>query len=442
MIDRFSRRRLPPRSVLALLTMVLTVPATLMAHAAAPGDDGSPAHANANANGAAKPARTPDAARRVRVVATGRAEDVAALGATLRELLGRLGVSARVETVSADSAHAPTGEPGDFAAVGVDLSGAGGALVVVADGTGQEQMRRTLPASSDRAASIEETAHVVQAAIEALTERETTDAEALPPVAQAAADAGAPASAMVPPAPDAATPVIPTPSRAPTTTPPAPVTLKTPADLDDAASAKPEGHPHFGLDVLGALDTTIDGERSGVIIGGEAGVIVRRARDQSRWWPSLWIVGDYHATFRAIRDDVLVDVTMVSARFLPTLALARGDSWLVEGGLGAGFDVVVAEPGTTQPVATQLAPDRTDVDPILTAMIAAHTAVASSADLFIAARLDVDLGTERYELASHGGPPVTVFDPWTFRPELLVGFSLGVVGAPDYPARTIQAATR
>ena len=169
-------------------------------------------------------------------------------------------------------------------------------------------------------------------------------------------------------------------------------------------------------------------------MGAEAGAVVRRARGAGSFSPSVWIIGDYHAPFRAIRDDVLVDITMVSARILPTVALARGDSWLVEGGVGAGLDVVIAQPGTTQPVSAQLSPTRTDLDPILTAMVAAHTALTASADLFIAARLDVDLGTERYDVMGNGAP-VTVFDPWTFRPELLVGFNLGLLGAPDYPAR-------
>jgi hypothetical protein len=299
-------------------------------------------------------------------------------------------------------------------------------MIVVADGGGTEQMRRTLPASTDRAASIEETAHVVQAAIEALTELgERGDAGALPPIV-----AVAPVPVPVPiasAAPDAAaTPV----AVAPIVTA-APPSKEPPVDLLEEPPPSP---PRYGLDVVGALDTTIDGERSGVVIGGEAGMIVRRARDTSRLWPSLWIVGDYHAPFRAIHDDVLVDITMVSARVLPMVALAKGDAWLVEGGAGAGFDVVLADPGTTQNVAADVLPSRSDVDPVLTAMIAAHTAIASSADLFIAARLDVDLGTERYQAVSNGST-VTVFDPWTFRPELLVGFSIGLLGAPDYPAK-------
>ncbi len=407
MSDRSNRRAgRPTRAVhaaLAVLTLVTTIPAAVVARADAPEDDALAAGSKGTA---------PKVARRVRLVAAGRAEDVAALDSTLRELLGRIGVTTVVETASPEQAHAPAASSGDFAAVGVDLA-SGGAMIVVADGGGAEQMRRTLPASADRAASIEETAHVVQAAIEALTElREASDAGALPPVV---------AVAPVPVAPVAVVPVV-------TVAPPS---KDPPVDL---LKEPPPTPPRYGFDVVGALDMTIDGERSGVVIGGEAGMVVRRARDTSWMSPSLWIVGDYHAPFRAIHDDVLVDVTMVSARILPTVALAKGDSWLVEGGAGAGFDVVLADPGTTQNVAADLLPSRTDVDPILTAMVAAHTAIASSADLFIAARLDVDLGTERYQATSNGST-VTVFDPWTFRPELLVGFSLGLLGAPDYPAK-------
>lgn len=412
MSDRSKRRPAAVTTALALLTLAAMLPVAMVARADAPEGDPLPAASKTTAT-----------ARRVRVVAAGRAEDLAALGSTLRELLGRIEVTLVLETASLEQAHAPSASRGDFAAVGVDLA-PGGAMVVVADGTGREQMRRTLPPSSDRAASIEETAHVVQAAIEALTElREEGDAGPVPP---AVAQVPPPVASEVP---DAAVPpvmvaAVPTISAAPPPKDP-------PADL---LEQHPPGHPHYGFDVVGALDSTIDGERSGVVIGGEAGMIVRRARDTSWLSPSLWVVADYHAPFRAIHDDVLVDISMVSARFLPTVALAKGDAWLLEGGAGAGFDVVIADPGTTQSTGVQVGPSRTDVDPILTAMVAAHTAIASSADLFIAARLDVDLGTERYQAISNGNT-VTVFDPWTFRPELLVGFSLGLLGAPDYPAK-------
>lgn len=413
MIVRANRRGAAKKAVIALLTLTAATmhpAAALVARADAPDHDDAPA-------------TTPKVARRVRLVASGRAEDVAALGSTLRELLGRIGVTVVVQTANAETARAPTASPGDFAAVGVDLT-AGGAVVVVADESGREQMRRALPPAADRDAAIEEAAHVVQAAVEALTEeRQAGDGGAPPeiaatptPMPSATSDAAAPPVAVAPP---------------PSTAPLVPL----PGEPPDVATARtPSSPPRYGMDLIAGLDTTIDGARSGVIVGGEGGVIVRRARAAGWFSPSLWIIGDYHAPFRAIHDDVLVDVTMISARILPTLALARGDSWLIEGGVGAGFDVVVAEPGTTQPVSARLSPDRTDLDPILTAMVAAHTALTSSADLFIAARLDVDLGTERYDVAATNGP-LTVFDPWTFRPELLVGFNVGVLGAPDYPAR-------
>jgi hypothetical protein len=420
LIVRANRRGAAKNAVIALLTLTATTmfpAAALLARADTPGHDDTPA-------------APPKIARRVRVVASGRAEDVAALGSTLRELLGRIGVTVVVQTANGESARAPTASPGDFAAVGVDLT-AGGAVVVVADESGREQMRRTLPAAADRGAAIEEAAHVVQAAVEALTEEQQAGDGGAPPEVAATptpmptpgdtSDAAAAPVALVPP------PAVPPPVTAPL----APL----PGEPPDVATVRtPSSAPRYGLDLIAGLDTTIDGPRSGVVVGGEGGVIVRRARDAGWFAPSLWIIGDYHAPFRAIHDDVLVDITMISARLLPTVALARGDAWSIEGGVGAGFDVIVAEPGTTQPVSARLSPDRTDVDPILTAMVAAHTALTPSADLFIAARLDVDLGTERYDVAATNGP-LTVFDPWTFRPELLVGFNVGVLGAPDYPAR-------
>ncbi|MEO8876653.1 MAG: hypothetical protein ABI461_13765, partial [Polyangiaceae bacterium] len=74
---------------------------------------------------------------------------------------------------------------------------------------------------------------------------------------------------------------------------------------------------------------------------------------------------------------------------------------------------------------------RTDVDPIALAMVAVHFAVASSANVFLAASLPVDLAPHRY-LDQVGGSTNAVFLPARVRPALAFGFEFTAVGRAPY----------
>jgi hypothetical protein len=306
---------------------------------------------------------------RVTLVPYGDEAQVQAFSASLRELLERL-------EVTLDTGAADAGEEPALAAVEADFTQAGECSLTVVDARGRTVMTRKLDAVGSPAMLAEAAAHVVQSVIDDLKH---------PLVVRA----------PLPPPPQVEAP------------PPPP--------------AKPEGR------VALELGAFFSGRELGLpSAGGGASVSINVRLGPVR--PALTLLLDYQAPVEVTTQTVRLSVQSFSPRLLLSLDVLRSDSVRLDAGLGGGADVFFAAAGTTFPSPPRVTPF---ASPVLSAMLRAHIAVASSADLYLALALDADLQPPNF-VERDIMMTSSVFAPWRFRPSVLLGFTFDVLGPAPY----------
>jgi hypothetical protein len=346
----------------------------------------------------------------VSVVATD--EDARALEGSLHELLSRLEidldlhVADHIDRAANGSPSASTGAM-PIALVGVDLTTDPVEIFFHDAKTGKLLGRRQVAKNASTNLTIETTAHIVQSGVE--------DIASEPPT----------------PKPEIPNPPAPPPPSAPIAI--EPKVLPVPDRIPEKKSSVP-----WGLDVGAFCDGNYVASSVGLVVGGGGAVSFALKRGNLR--PALQISGSYHASFDASDAYVGDSMKLVSLRVIPTLQLFGGESWSVDAGVGGGVDAFITSPGSATVPGTFVNEGGTYVDPIATATVTAHFAVASSADLFLSFALPADLAPHRY-LDEVGGASNTVFLPARVRPAVAFGFEFTAAGRSPYARPAIHAGT-
>jgi hypothetical protein len=341
-------------------------------------------------------------------------DDARALEGSLHELLSRLEIELDIHATdhidrAANGSLSGTNGALPIALVGVDLTGDPVEIYFHDSKTGKLLGRREVAKDASGNLTIETTAHIIQSGVEDI-----------------AAD-------TPPPTPK---PENPTPQNPPPTPPP--IVIQPPiAPPRDRAPEKKSSVP-WGLDVGAFADGNYMAPGSGLVVGGGGAVSFALKRGNFR--PALQICGSYHASFDP--SDSYVDDTMklVSMRLVPNLQVLGGESWSVDTGLGGGIDAFITSPGSATVPGTFVHDGGTYLDPIATATVTAHFAVAASADLFLSFALPADLAPHRY-VDDVGGTSSTVFLPARLRPAVAFGFEFTAVGKSPYGRNAIHAGT-
>jgi hypothetical protein len=357
--------------------------------------------ANADVDGGADGAAR---ARIVEVVIVGRPDDAMALHASLHELLARLGFDARTTRLDrpSGSAGAPLAE--DVAArVSVDVRGDDVAHVeIVARGA---SVKRDVVREGSRSVLLEDVAHVVQA---------TTESILVTPKHER--DAGASLQdARIEDAPAEAAPV-----REPAPAPP-------PARSAEDAAA-PSSLATGATVAIAAFASLTPYTRDSIVVGAGAGA---RVGLPEVWRPAFWITGAYHAPFGNSGAPVDLRASVWSVRAIPSVGVLESGRFFVDVGAGGGVDVLVLSGSTAAGATAPGAPldmDRTDVSPVLTALVTARYALTSTAVAFAALAVDWDLRPRRYVVAD-GDARTALVAPLAVRPGLALGLSFDLIGA-------------
>jgi hypothetical protein len=307
---------------------------------------------------------------------TGPADEVAALRASVGELLARLAV--RV----VPQADAP------LARVTVTL-GEQTCWASVINGAGEVVSDRQVPRGPSSQVTLEAVALVVQSAVEALAELERH------PVARRV--------------------------RQPKPTPPPRV------ESPRAEPSPARSRPALGLEVGAVGSGRGFGEGAAFVLGG--GLVVSVRGGPSRWSPVGSFLATYNGPFSRASDVVEVSAQSFSLRVLGGARLSPAERWAFELLGGGGMDgLVPAGRSTTLPV-TALAPPHVEASPVLTALLGARYAPTETTAVFVGVSADVDLLPRRL-VAEVQGTREVLFEAWRVRPAVMVGFSFDVLGRP------------
>lgn len=290
----------------------------------------------------------------VSVVATD--DDARALQGSLHELLSRLEIELDLHVVdhidrAANGAPSVSNGSMPIALVGVDLTTDPVEIFFHDAKTGKLLGRREIPKDASANLTVETTAHIVQSGVEDIT------ADAPPPKSE---------NPNHPPTPPNPNP---------------PIAIQPPIEQPHDRIPEKKTSVPWGLDVGAFCDGNYMASGTGLVVGGGGAVAFALKRGNLR--PAVQLSASYHASFDA--SDAYVDDNMklVSLRLIPTLQLFGGESWSVDTGLGGGIDAFITSPGSATVPSPFIHHGSTDFDPIATATITAHFAVASSADLFL-----------------------------------------------------------
>lgn len=340
-------------------------------------------------------AQPPARSRIVEVTVRGEERDASPLVETIRELLGRHQLTV-----------VTSGEPeAALARVRVELPAAGGsgsaAVEVVSGPRGRVVLRRAIPIESGSAIGREAIAHVVQEAVEA----ELLGAETPPPAPSASAppDGGAPPGAVE-------TPRVPPP----------------PADRPREGERSARSALVLDITTFGGVGPVAAGSGPVPRVGAGAAVGVA-----SRFRPSIGLL--FAGAFAFDRDSELVtaSTSILSARMLPGLELARSEHFTLDVALGGGVDVITVDPRSESLPRSAVAGASTRWSPVGTAMIGTRIDVVPRVVFLVAATVDVDPIRRSYVVA-RGGAAESLVGPWAVRPALVLGFAFTALGPPTF----------
>jgi hypothetical protein len=346
----------------------------------------TPAHADVAS------AEPPESRGYVELTVQGPDDQAASLGATLRELLARLGLDLHIVGASALATGSGVAQAAGLlrARVSVDETPADRVDIVVTAlvrGQPAPPVTRTLSRADSAAILTEQVAHVVHATLESLLA--TEDA---PPVPSPAASAASTASAAANPG------------------------------ADRSSAPIPAGGPGLAASAFASLRGVASG--TGPVLGGGASLGLSVWRGVFR--PTFWLSGSYNAPFGEQTTDVAVETTVTSFRGGASVGLVALRGFGLDVGLGAGADLFHTVPGNPSPNVT-LGPTMDLVDPVVASRAEVSIGVAAVARLVLGVDVDYDLASHRYVTALAGGPS-SVFEPWPVRPSVRFGLCVPLVG--------------
>lgn len=311
----------------------------------------------------------------VHVVVAGDPAEARRFEEATQELLGRLGV---------EVSFGPTSVASGAIVVRVDLTRSDAAVVGIRSPSGEENQREVRSQGS-RSVLIDESAHVVQAAVESLLSE--------PPAPTAVPTASAVVSLP--------------PRRAP-------------------ARASP-GRPALGFDVSAFAGLHAMAPAAEAV--PKAGVGLQGAYRRGRWRPGAWVLCEYRLPFDIDESGSPPRAQTLALRLLPSIDLGRGRGWLVQAGVGAGLDRFHVTHAVEDAVGHARHEAATWATPVLSGMLAFRLDVADNVQLTLLTLGDWDPAPPDLEVRRRrpGGPEEVT--PWTFRPGVALGLTFTAAGA-------------
>ncbi len=350
------------------------------------------------------------AAASVDVTIVGGGSDAEPLMDTIRELLGRLGLTVSGHFQRTDALAGPA-----RAHVEIDLGVPGEVVLSVRSDAAHAPVRRTIARDGSGSIVREEVADAVRSAVES---------QLLSDEQRAAAPAPASPPEVAPPAVTPATPP------SPSVTAPVP-TKESPTAESPAVAPRPSS-PWFAVDVTTLAGAGPFATNSGIVgrFGGGLSLASRRGLR-----PSLAVTGQALLPFDATSDNVSAHATIESVRVVPSIEALRSYSWFaLEVGAGLGVDVLNVYPNPTSVPAGSHTVGSLRTDPIACVILVGHFALTPGVVLTLAIAADVDPSARQYLVKSDTtavGDPVTsgtVLSPWVVRPMVQAGFTFTAFG--------------
>lgn len=352
--------------------------------------------------------------RVVEVLVAGGGGDAAPLEETVRELLSRLTLVMESQTVGHidpdEGSFRSTARPSLLARVGVDLRAKDVAVVTVVDGrTGDVTLRRTVRRDGPPAVVREELAHVVQAAVDPMLLAERDRAAAAPP----------------PPPPP---PPPPEPVAAPA---PAPAPMADAPPPRDAAQPSPESSRSplaLDLSTMAGAGSYASGAGAVARAGGGAALVWRRGVR-----PSIGVAAHYVFPFEAGTEVVAARVGVAALRGAAAIEVYGSSSFALDVAAGGGLDLLRVEPRSSVLPLDRLGPSTNRVDPIATAAVTGHLAIAPGTAISLMVAADVDLTSRRWVI--EGAQREEAFAPSRVRPMAMLGFTFTALGDGRFASR-------
>jgi hypothetical protein len=314
------------------------------------------------------------------------------LRATATEVLGRLGVSARVHA----EGPPPTPESPALARAYVDLEILSSPRLVVVDSTSQRELaRRTLSSSPSLETSVEAIVLVLYLVIEATLEQQAAAA-----AKEAKPSATATGSTVAP-------------SKVPA---PAQESEHERAGVDAPLSSS-RATSGLGFDAGPLLRVgTLDGDRA--LAGAGIGLEARAERLTPRLGALFFLIA--HLPTEVAVGEARADLELISARLLPTFGFDITPSLSSTFGLGAGIDWLRAAP-QSDTLARGYSVSLADVT--LSALAGVRWVIAHPLIATAAASFDIDWSPRTFS-ARRGDQRTTLLELDRFRPSLLLGLAL------------------
>jgi hypothetical protein len=330
--------------------------------------------------------------------------DVDSLVDTIRELVGRLGLTLTPHVAKAATDVAPATSA--RVTVEIDFTAPGEIVLSVRSDAAHAAGRRRIARDGSASVVREEVADAVSSMVQAqLMSDEVPDAGPVP-------------SETAEPPPPPPPPPPPTREQVPEA-PPAPPAPRT-----------------FAIDL-----TTFAGvgpfAGNATVVGRLGGGIVLASRRGLR--PSLALTGEGSLPFESSADAVVAHTTVESVRAVAAIEILRSHSWLaIDVGVGFGFDLVSVD--STSPLANAMTYSPAKTDWMAGASIAANLALATGVVLTLTALGDVDLvASHRYVVQNGTGPGAIqdslLFTPWSVRPAAMLGFTFTTFGDARFASR-------
>jgi hypothetical protein len=322
-------------------------------------------------------------------VTGGEAERVA-FEASLREIVGRVGLTLRTSGPAG-------GQPDAVAIVRIDARPPAAFHVVVVDARdGHLAIERDVSRAAGNSVACEDAVLVVRSALDALAEgMRRSEAASLQPSARAAL-------------PDAAVPP------------------RAPAARDRLSGASEPGQGSLELGAFFRAGSFAEDQDT--LFG--AGPSATLSAWRGPWHPSLTVSGAWNVGQQATTDGVDAHATVLMLRAVASVALADTAGWGVDLGAGFGGDFIAVDLPSNP--AARTTPQGTQVDPVATALIAFRAPFALGIALTAAVGVDSDLSPQRF-VVDRAGTHDPLYAPLPVRVSGELGFSFRVIGREAAP---------
>ncbi|MDB4935833.1 MAG: hypothetical protein JWP87_2805, partial [Labilithrix sp.] len=165
--------------------------------------------------------------------------------------------------------------------------------------------------------------------------------------------------------------------------------------------------------------------------GGGAALVWRRGIR-----PSIGLAAQYVFPFDAGSEVALAHVGVTSIRSAAAIEVFGSSAFALDLAAGGGVDVLSVEPRSNVLPANRLGTPASRVDPIATAGITGHLAIASGTALSLLVGADVDFASRRWVVESDGRRS-DAFAPSRVRPLAMIGFTFSAIGEPRFASREV-----